>query len=65
MTDRCPHCGWPDTQPFQVLSRHPTPEGLTVWIRCACGSIQVWTVDLTGANLLTRGRPQQTQEMAS
>lgn len=64
MTGSCPYCGWPDTQPFHVLSRHHTTDGLTVWIRCACGSVQVWVVDPTGARLLVRGRPQQTQEMA-
>lgn len=63
MTGRCPYCGWPDTQPFRVLSRHYTPEGLTVWIRCACGSVQVWVVDHAGARPIMRGRSHQTQEV--
>ena len=28
----CPYCGWPDdAEPFQVVSRHGTAAGSTVW----------------------------------
>ncbi|MHA6618818.1 hypothetical protein [Pseudonocardia sp. DLS-67] len=39
--DVCPVCGWPTTEPYQVVSRHRTSEGMIVWSRCACGSLQV------------------------
>ncbi|MEU1897538.1 hypothetical protein ABZ512_04125 [Nocardiopsis dassonvillei] len=57
MTTVCPHCGWPDDQPFRVVSRHTTGRGLTVWVRCACGSVQVREVGAAGARVLSRGRP--------
>lgn len=57
MTGICPHCGWSDAHPFQVLSRHRTADGLTTWVRCACGSLQVWVLDPAGARIVTRGRP--------
>lgn len=62
MTSVCPHCGWPDAQPFQVLSRHRTGSGLTVWSRCACGSTQVREVGVSGTRILTRGRPIRSPE---
>ena len=62
MTDLCPHCGWPDAKPFQVLSRHRTANGMTVWSRCACGSTQVREIDLTGTRILTRGHPVKTHQ---
>ncbi|MGH3095608.1 MAG: hypothetical protein ACRDMV_06355 [Streptosporangiales bacterium] len=40
-TGRCPHCGWPDDRPFEVLSAHRTSAGQTFWTRCACGSTQM------------------------
>lgn len=57
MMSSCPHCGWPDAQPFQVLSRHRTSRGLTVWARCSCGSLQMREVDERGVRVSTRGRP--------
>ncbi|GAB2486939.1 hypothetical protein [Nocardiopsis aegyptia] len=57
MTTVCPHCGWPDDQPFHVVSRHGTGTGLTAWIRCACGSVQVREIGPGGARILWRGRP--------
>ncbi|MFF5985620.1 hypothetical protein [Prauserella flavalba] len=50
----CPFCGWPDSDVYEIVSRHRTPEGETVWTRCACGSLQV---RVTGAGVVTRGRP--------
>ncbi|MBA4863179.1 hypothetical protein H1V43_17675 [Streptomyces sp. PSKA54] len=63
MTSYCPHCGWPDAQPYEVVSRHATTQGQTVWTRCACGSLQVRTVGQsdgaqdTGVRIVSRGRP--------
>ncbi|MFJ9582522.1 hypothetical protein [Streptomyces acidicola] len=54
----CPHCGWPDrAEPFQVVSRHATATGHTVWIRCGCGSVQVRVVDERGMRVVSRSRP--------
>ncbi|MER5177449.1 hypothetical protein ABT009_03570 [Streptomyces sp. NPDC002896] len=63
MTNHCPHCGWPDAQPYEVLSRHATAQGQTVWTRCACGSLQVRVVrhsdraEDTDVRIVSRGRP--------
>jgi uncharacterized Zn finger protein len=55
---QCPHCGWPDTAQNQVVSRHLTHDGQTVWIRCGgCGSLQVRVVDDGCARTVARGRP--------
>ncbi|MET7640190.1 hypothetical protein [Streptomyces sp. NPDC005438] len=59
MTSRCPHCGWPDAEPFQVVSRHHTGRGQTVWTRCGCGSLQIRSVDETGVRVLSRGAPSE------
>ncbi|MEF9908066.1 hypothetical protein [Streptomyces sp. P9-A2] len=54
----CPYCGWPDgAEPFQLVSRHSSAAGSTVWTRCGCGSLQVRVVDGHGAHVVTRGRP--------
>ncbi|MEU9186308.1 hypothetical protein AB0D14_17515 [Streptomyces sp. NPDC048484] len=54
-SDACPHCGWPDrAEPFQVVSRHGTAGGHTVWTRCVCGSLQVRVVDACGMRVLSR-----------
>jgi hypothetical protein len=54
----CPYCGRPDAEPFQVLSRHRTSAGLTVWTRCQCGSLQVRVRDAAGERIAARGRPR-------
>jgi hypothetical protein len=54
----CPHCGWPDAEPFQIVSRHRTPEGQTVWTRCGCGSLQMRQIDEAGTRIVARGRPE-------
>ncbi|MCX4624003.1 hypothetical protein ACIQUO_05965 [Streptomyces albogriseolus] len=54
----CPYCGWPDhAEPFQVVSRHVTAAGSTVWTRCGCGSLQVRAVDAWGTRIVSRSRP--------
>jgi hypothetical protein len=53
----CPYCGHPDAEPFQVLSRHRTTAGLTVWTRCRCGSLQIRVRDAAGERIDARGRP--------
>ncbi|MQA07029.1 MAG: hypothetical protein GEU98_00525 [Pseudonocardiaceae bacterium] len=59
MTDgaRC-RCGWPEGQPegqpMVMVSQHPTPEGLTVYTRCACGTLQV-RLGSAGAPVVARG----------
>jgi hypothetical protein len=57
----CPHCGWPDgAEPFQVVSRHSTAAGGTVWTRCGCGSLQVRVVDDRGTRVVSRSRPAES-----
>jgi hypothetical protein len=41
IANTCPCCGWPTAEPFQVVSRHVTSEGMITWSRCACGRLQV------------------------
>ena len=54
----CPHCGRPDgAEPFQVVSRHATAAGCTLWTRCACGSLQVRMVDGCGTRVVSRSSP--------
>ncbi|MDN0198800.1 hypothetical protein [Streptomyces sp. S.PNR 29] len=54
----CPHCGWPDgADPFQVVSRHTTAKGHTVWTRCGCGSLQIRIVDHCGMRIISRSAP--------
>ncbi|WP_219419431.1 hypothetical protein [Pseudonocardia nigra] len=40
-TMRCRHCGWPEQEPYEVVSRHVTSQGVIVYSRCACGRLQV------------------------
>ncbi|WP_230423195.1 hypothetical protein [Prauserella cavernicola] len=51
----CPFCGWPDTDVYEIVSRHRTPEGETVWTHCACGSLQV---RVESSEVVARGRPR-------
>lgn len=39
--EECPRCGWPESQVYEVLSRHLTSEGVVSYTRCACGGVQV------------------------
>ncbi|MEU1055955.1 hypothetical protein ABZ397_25810 [Streptomyces sp. NPDC005876] len=61
----CPHCAWPDgAEPYRVVSRHPTADGRTTWVRCACGSLQVRLTDGRGTRVVARGRPANPQVAA-
>ncbi|MCD9879468.1 hypothetical protein [Streptomyces guryensis] len=62
----CPHCGWPDgAEPFQVVSRHSTAAGGTVWTRCGCGSLQVRVVDDRGMRIVSRSAPTEPQSSSA
>jgi hypothetical protein len=62
----CPHCGRPDrAEPFQVVSRHGTAAGGTVWTRCGCGSLQIRTIDERGMRIVSRSRPAITRPRQS
>jgi hypothetical protein len=39
--ESCPACGWPTAEPYEIVSRHVTSEGVITWSRCACGRLQV------------------------
>lgn len=53
----CPYCGWPDDQPAHTVSQHPTAEGMTLWTRCACGSLQLRQLTAGAVRVTVRGRP--------
>lgn len=55
--DQCPACGWPDSSPVTLLSRHPTVEGTVCYVRCVCGSVSVRLEphSTTAARVLARG----------
>lgn len=57
MSSVCPYCGRPDAQTCQVVSRHATTGGLTVWMRCGCGSLQVRVINPGGTEVIARGQP--------
>ena len=57
MFTRCPHCGWPDAEPYQVVSSHQTHDGRTVWSRCRCGSLQTRVVAGASSRVVARTRP--------
>ncbi|GAB4003244.1 hypothetical protein GCM10029992_44130 [Glycomyces albus] len=54
---RCPFCGWPEDHPVTTVSVHPTPSGVTMWTRCACGSLQTRVLDGSKAVVTARSRP--------
>lgn len=37
----CPRCGWPETDVYEVVSRHRTSTGVILYTRCVCGLLQV------------------------
>jgi hypothetical protein len=41
MVDECPRCGWPQSETYEVLSRHLTSTGVLTYTRCACGAIRL------------------------
>ena len=52
----CTCCGAADPEDFQVLSRHRTAVGTTVWLRCSCTALQVRVVTGAGVQIVARGR---------
>ncbi|SCK10997.1 hypothetical protein [Streptomyces sp. WMMB 322] len=60
----CPYCGWPDDQPVRDLSQHPTGEGVLVWTRCACGSVQARLLTAGTLRIMTRGKPAEQHARA-
>jgi hypothetical protein len=39
--NECPRCGWPQSDVYEILSRHLTSEGVVTYTRCACGAVQL------------------------
>jgi hypothetical protein len=48
----CPVCGWPLDEPYEVISRHATSEGIVTYSRCACGEMRVALRSYGGAEIL-------------
>ena len=55
MTD-CPSCAWPESEPYEVISRHLTSDGVVTYSRCACGEVRVSLLPYGAAETLGRGR---------
>ncbi|WP_016906438.1 hypothetical protein [Streptomyces xiaopingdaonensis] len=51
----CTHCGADRDEAFQTLSRHRTSTGITIWLRCTCGALQVRVVGAAGTRIAARG----------
>jgi hypothetical protein len=61
----CPVCAWPESEPYEVISRHLTSEGLVTYSRCACGEVRVGLLPYDTAEPLQparvpRNRPDVT-----
>ncbi|MEU8894178.1 hypothetical protein [Streptomyces sp. NPDC048442] len=54
-TPLCTYCGT-DGDTFDVISRHRTSEGITVWLRCSCGALQARVVSRAGTQIVACGR---------
>lgn len=52
----CPVCAWPESEPYEVLSRHVTSDGLVTYSRCACGEVRVRLQPYGRAEPLRPGR---------
>jgi hypothetical protein len=37
----CPTCAWPESEPYETISRHVTSEGVVTYSRCACGEVRI------------------------
>ncbi|WP_433656958.1 hypothetical protein ACQPW1_36590 [Nocardia sp. CA-128927] len=48
----CRQCGWPVDQPSATVSSHRTSEGVIVYTRCVCGTLNVW-LETTARRLVT------------
>ncbi len=53
-TRHCPCCGWPEADPYEIVSRHETSEGTVVYTRCVCGRLQVRHGDAAAPVLSSR-----------
>ncbi|GLY90153.1 hypothetical protein Airi02_080820 [Actinoallomurus iriomotensis] len=51
----CPVCAWPESEPYEVISRHATSEGLVTYSRCACGEVRVSILRYGAAETLRPG----------
>jgi hypothetical protein len=40
-SERCPSCGWPLAQAYELVSWHDTSEGPVVYSRCPCGRLRM------------------------
>lgn len=58
-TDLCRQCGWPDTEPYDVVSRHTTSEGVIIYTRCTCGLLHVRRQQLGEAHASIIARSQK------
>ncbi|TDC52675.1 hypothetical protein E1281_18855 [Actinomadura sp. KC345] len=54
--EECPCCGWPESQVYEVLSRHLTSEGVVTYTRCACGEPQVRVQPFGPGEVVAAGR---------
>jgi hypothetical protein len=52
----CRVCAWPESEPYEVLSRHLTSEGVVTYTRCACGEVRVSLRPYGTAETVRRGR---------
>jgi hypothetical protein len=54
---KCPQCGWPESVPYETVSRHLTSTGMIVYTRCVCGRLQVRSYQIAGrrSGLIARG----------
>jgi hypothetical protein len=41
MAGACPRCGWPESDPYEQVSRHVTSTGVVTYTRCFCGRLLV------------------------
>jgi len=51
----CPRCGWPESDTYEVMSRHLTSEGVVSYTRCACGEVQVRFQPYDAGRVMTPG----------
>ncbi|SNS46670.1 hypothetical protein SAMN05443665_1004170 [Actinomadura meyerae] len=52
----CPRCGWPESDVYEVLSRHLTSEGVVTYTRCACGRLQMRVQRFEAGAVVAAGR---------
>ncbi|MEW2353888.1 hypothetical protein [Spirillospora sp. NPDC029432] len=58
MVDECPRCGWPQSEIYQVLSRHLTSTGVVTYTRCACGAVQMRLQPYDAGHVVTASEPR-------